>query len=266
MNRQEAQLIDGLFDRLALLEREPRDPEAVRAINDGLQRAPHALYPLVQTVLLQDEALKAANARIEQLEGMPASEPREPRSFLESMRDNLFGRQERHDEERQGDEPRGSVPPVPRSDRAMGAPTGFGRESYGAGPGQPQGYPQQEPGRGGSFLGTAAAAAAGVLGGAMLMNGIRSVMGGGEHGAFQGAFDKLGGGSGSEAGSPWGGGGGSGDLARDAGLGDIGGSRQAGLFGGGQDDHSSLFGGGDITEGDDADLGDFDADFDSGEA
>jgi hypothetical protein len=259
MNRQEAQLIDELFDRLALLEREPRDPEAVRAINDGLQRAPHALYPLVQTVLLQDEALKAANARIEQLEGMPASEPREPRSFLESMRDNLFGR----------DEPRGSVPPVPRSDRAMGAPTSFGREPYGAGHGQPQGhvqqgYPQQEPGRGGSFLGTAAAAAAGVLGGAMLMNGIRSVMGGGEHGAFQGAFDKLGGGSGSDAASPWGGG--SGDLARDAGLGDIGGSRQAGLFGGGHDDRSGLLGGGDITEGDDADLGDFDADFDSGEA
>jgi hypothetical protein len=256
MNRQEAQLIDELFERLALLEREPRDPEAVRAINEGLQRAPHALYPLVQTVLLQDEALKAANARLEQLGGMAPSEPHEPRSFLESMRDSFFGREERRDEG-----PRGSVPPVRPGDRPMGAPGGFGRESY-----PQQGYPQQEPGRGGSFLGTAAAAAAGVLGGAMLMNGIRSVMGGGEHGAFQGAFDKLGGGSGSDAGSPWsGGGGGSGDLARDAGLGDIGGSRQAGLFGSGQDDRNSLFGGGDITEGDGADLGDFDADFDSGE-
>src|SRR5688572_3185908 len=195
MNRQEAQLIDELFARLALLEREPRDPEAVRAINEGLQRAPHALYPLVQTVLLQDEALKAANARLEELGGMAPSEPHEPRSFLESMRGSFFGREE----------PRGSVPPVRPGDRPMGAPAGFGREPYppqgypGAGYGQPQGYPQQEPGRGGSFLGTAAAAAAGVLGGAMLMNGIRSVMGGGEHGAFQGAFDKLGGGSGSDA-------------------------------------------------------------------
>ena len=54
MTPQERQLIVELFDRLATLERQPRDPEAERAIAEGLARAPHAIYPLVQTVLIQD--------------------------------------------------------------------------------------------------------------------------------------------------------------------------------------------------------------------
>src|SRR5262245_53429080 len=69
MTPQERQLIAELFDRLASLENKPRDPDAERAISEGVARAPHALYPLVQTVLLQDEALRAADARIRELEG-----------------------------------------------------------------------------------------------------------------------------------------------------------------------------------------------------
>src|SRR3569833_1768351 len=60
MSPQERQLIDDLFDRNAKLEMGPRDPEAERAIAAGAQRAPHALYALVQTALVQDEALKQA--------------------------------------------------------------------------------------------------------------------------------------------------------------------------------------------------------------
>ena len=67
MTPQERQLIDALFDRLATLEGQRRDPDAERAIADGFNRAPNAAYPLVQTVLVQDEALKRANARIEEL-------------------------------------------------------------------------------------------------------------------------------------------------------------------------------------------------------
>jgi len=75
---------------------------------------------------------------------------------------------------------------------------------------------------GGSFLGTAAATVAGVVGGAMLLNGIRGMMGG--HQAFGGDLDRANSGA-AHAASPWdsGGAGGSGDLSRDAGLGDIGG-------------------------------------------
>ena len=77
MTPQERQLIDDLFDRLARLESAPRDPEAAAAIAQGLRKAPNAIYALVQTVLVQDEALKRANDRIQELEAAsaPAAEP-----------------------------------------------------------------------------------------------------------------------------------------------------------------------------------------------
>ena len=77
-------------------------------------------------------------------------------------------------------------------------------------------------GGGSSFLGTAAATVAGVVGGAMLLDGIRSMMG--SHHSFAGDSDHAGGVAHAAA-SPWDSGGdhGSGNLARDAGVGDIGG-------------------------------------------
>ena len=68
MTPQETQLVDDLFDRLAKLETTPRDPEAERLMTEALRRAPHAVYSLVQTALVQDEALKRANARIEEVQ------------------------------------------------------------------------------------------------------------------------------------------------------------------------------------------------------
>ena len=56
------------------MEGAPRDPDAAAAIAQGLRRAPNAIYSLVQTVLLQDEALKRAHDRIEALEANGASE------------------------------------------------------------------------------------------------------------------------------------------------------------------------------------------------
>ena len=126
MTPQEQELIKGLFDRLSQLESQPRDPEAERLIAQGLAGAPHAIYVLVQTVLVQDEALKLANARIEELQAQTsaAAEPEQrPASFLDSMREALGGRA-----------PHGSVPSV----RTAG---GNQSESQ-----QPQpGYPRQMP-------------------------------------------------------------------------------------------------------------------------
>ena len=68
MTPQERQLVDDLFDRLSKVEGAPRDPDATAAISQGLRQAPNALYALVQTVLLQDEALKRAHNRIQELE------------------------------------------------------------------------------------------------------------------------------------------------------------------------------------------------------
>ena len=52
MTPQEQQLVADLFDRLASVEGQPRDPDADRLIRQGLARAPTALYTLVQTVLV----------------------------------------------------------------------------------------------------------------------------------------------------------------------------------------------------------------------
>src|SRR4030081_2465422 len=103
MTPQERQLIDDLFDRLPKLENAPRDPDAVAAISQGLRKAPNAVYPLVQTVLLQDKALKRANSRIQELEAACKGEQRQSGGFLDSMRDAIFGQEQ----------PRGSVPNVP---------------------------------------------------------------------------------------------------------------------------------------------------------
>src|SRR3979409_1049617 len=107
MTPQERQLIDDLFDRLAKLEGTPRDSEAMSAIMQGLRTAPNAVYALVQTALVQDEALKRANSRIQELEGGHAGEPNQSGGFLDSMRDAIFGQNQP-----QGSGPQGSVPNV----------------------------------------------------------------------------------------------------------------------------------------------------------
>jgi hypothetical protein len=229
MTPQERQLIDDLFNRLARLEGQPRDPQAQQAIEDGLSRAPNALYPLVQTVLVQDEALKRAQARLAELgDGEPQQEP----GFLDSMRNLLTGQPSR-----------GTVPSVR---------PGYGGDPRAAAPNAAfgQGFGQ---GVGNSFLGTAAATAAGVVGGAMIGHMLGGLFGGSQ--ARASAFDQP------ASSSPWDRGNQDSardssqdsSLARDAGVNDVNGSgdtRSAGLF----DDSSS----------DDDGDGDFDFDGDLG--
>jgi uncharacterized protein len=227
MTPQERQLVADLFDRLSSMESAPRDPDATAAIAQGLRGAPNAVYALVQTVLVQDEALKRADSRIQELEAGDAPAQSQSGGFLDSMRDTIFG------------QTHGSVPNVPPpgvSSRPVWnsgqvlqqtqSPGQYDQGSYG----QPYGAPQA-PG-GGSFLGTAAAAAAGAVGGSLLLGSIRSMMGGGRHG-----FGDAGATGDKAAGtSPWSDRSNS-DLARDAGINNIGSSghraddsSRAGLF------------------------------------
>ena len=272
MTPQERQLIDDLFDRLAKLEGAPRDGEAMSAIMQGLRSAPNAVYALVQTALVQDEALKRANSRIQELEAGHSPEQNQSGGFLDSMRDAIFGQNQP-----QGSAPQGSVPnvrapgmggrPVWNSGEVMQQTQGGGQ--YGQAPqpgygqpvyGQPYGAPQPAIGGGGSFLGTAAAAAAGVVGGSLLLGSIRSMMGGGGHqqgfGNTGGIEDRRPGGD--QSGS---------DLARDAGINDIGssGNSRAGLFDNNSNDDSSRAGFFDqASNDDDSDDMDHDSDgFDS---
>lgn len=263
MNPQERQLVDDLFDRLAKLEGAPRDPDAASAIADGLRKAPNAIYPLVQTVLLQDEALKRANAHIQELEAAVQSQPQQQQSggFLDSMRDAIFG------QNGSGQPPRGSVPNVPppssrpvwNSGQVMqqAQPPAYG-QAYGQGGyqgaqgyGQPYGASYGAPpfgGGGGSFLGTAAAAAAGLVGGSLLMSGIRNMMGG----SHQGFADTA---AIADRPSPWSDQSGS-TLAQDAGINDIGASRDTSD----NASHSGLF----DQSGDDTDNTDTDDFADNG--
>jgi hypothetical protein len=234
MTPQERQLIDDLFDRLAKLETAPRDPEAMSAIMQGLRTAPNAVYALVQTTLVQDEALRRAHDRIQELEATQTGQPTPSGGFLDSMRDAIFGQGQP-----QGS---GSVPHVRAPDIGGGRPVwNSGQvmqqsqapgQQYGQQYGQPQGYGQpyggQQPafgGGGGSFLGTAAAAAAGVVGGSLLLGSIRSMMGGGGH--QQSFADSSGLGSGGGNQKPWSDQSSS-DLARDAGINDINSSGSSG--------------------------------------
>ena len=144
MTPQERQLVDDLFDRLSKLENAPRDPDAAAVIGQGLRVAPNAVYALVQTVLLQDEALKRANHRIQELEQGQAAQQSQSGGFLDSMRDSIFGKNEQ----------RGSVPNVPppvpnrpvwNSGQVLQQSQGPGRSPYDQGPqsqpygGQPYG-------------------------------------------------------------------------------------------------------------------------------
>jgi len=95
MTPQERQLVDDLFDRLSRVEGTARDPDATAAIAQGLRSAPNAVYALVQTVLLQDEALKRANDRIQELEAAGGGEQHQSGGFLDSMRETIFGQNNR---------------------------------------------------------------------------------------------------------------------------------------------------------------------------
>jgi hypothetical protein len=276
MTPQERQMVDDLFDRLSKMESAPRDPDATAAIAQGLRSAPNAIYPLVQTVLVQDEALKRANSRIQELESQGAPQQGQGGGFLDTMRGALLG---------QSQGGGGSVPnvrppevgsrPVWNSGQVLQQTGHYDEGGYGQ---EPHGGPQAQmgggmmgggmtgagmmgggmmgggmgSGGGGSFLGTAAAAAAGVVGGSLLLNGIRSMMGGSHHGFGDASAlaDR------STGQSPWTDQSGS-SLARDAGINNIGSSSdhsRAGLFDSASNDHAQD----DIDDQDDQD--DMDAD------
>jgi uncharacterized protein len=238
MTPQERQLVESLFDRLAKLENVARDADAERAIESGLRRAPNAIYPLVQTVLVQDEALKRADARIRELTGEDTNAPASG-GFLDSMRQALTGRSEAT-----------SVPSV-----RPAAATGPDPRWNNGGAFAPAAAPAVQA-QGGSFLGTAAASAAGVIGGALLLNSISSMFG--HHGGASAA--PL------SSNSPWDNSAAGSDLARDAGLNDVGSgprgdAQPAGLLDSDGTDSSSLV---DDPGGDAG--GDFGGDFGGGDS
>jgi hypothetical protein len=74
MERSDRNAIANLFERLADVERRspPRDREAEAFIADQIRTQPGAPYYLAQTVIVQQQALEAAQERIADLEARAA--------------------------------------------------------------------------------------------------------------------------------------------------------------------------------------------------
>jgi hypothetical protein len=191
MTPDEKNLIDGLFGRLKNAEASagPKDREADALISQNVAAQPGAPYLLVQTVLVQEHALANAQARIAELEKQ-VQQPAQPSgsgSFLGGAADKLGPWGRRAD---QAPQPGPAPMPLPMAPQAPQP----GYAAYAS-------TAAMAPSAGGGFLRSALTTAAGVAGGALLFQGISSLL----HqnaGAFGPA---LGGGYG---GGAWGAGGG----------------------------------------------------------
>lgn len=150
MTNDESNLINCLFDRLALASAQPRDPEAESLIRSKVGADPTAPYLLTQSTLVLQQAVAAAQARIAQLESQlaEAKSPSQQGGFLTGI-GNLFGVSPV-----QGPPARPvTPPPIPAQPAAPSAPAG------------------------GGFLQGALSTAAGVAGGALIFQGIESLLG-----------------------------------------------------------------------------------------
>jgi hypothetical protein len=180
MSPEERQLLAGLFERTKAAAAAPRDQEAETFINEQIKAQPAAPYLLAQTVLVQDQALQAANQKLQQLEARNReleAQAQKPASggFLGGLFGSGVGA------------PRQAPPPPPPP--AYGQPPGG---PWGGAPQQPnyaaQGYapqaPQPGPMGGGGFLKGALGTAAGVAGGVLLADSIRGLFHGGSAGGL----------------------------------------------------------------------------------
>ena len=174
MNRDEQTLIQNLFGKLSEVERQapPREADADRFIQDSVARQPAAPYYMAQTIIVQEQALEAAHARIQELE----SQPKSSGGFFGS----LFGNSQAPRQQ----QPMASAQPNHRQGGAYGQP-GAAPAAGPWGGGAQAGYGQagamgagamgagamgagRMGGGGGGFLAGAAKTAMGVAGGVML--------------------------------------------------------------------------------------------------
>lgn len=156
MTPTERDLLARLFDRIDAADG-PRDGEAEALIRDRVAANPGAPYRMAQTIAVQDEALKRAEERIRRLEGATTAE--DVPTGGEMVRPGLAGRSGvLASEAETATIRRSSVP------SAGARPAGFG---------------------GGGFLAGAGQVALGIVGGTLLMEGIRGLVG--DDGAAQAA-------------------------------------------------------------------------------
>jgi len=176
MNADERQLITQLFERMRNYGAPDKDREAEALINQLVRANPDAIYMLVQSVLVQEQALEAANTRLRDLEEQLRSMEQGPRSGRSGgFLSGYWGG-------RGADEPRSSVPQVgARATPSAYASREEGRAPWSQSPPPPQATPAQPAPSGGGFMRSALATAAGVAGGVLVADSIRNMLGGGAH-------------------------------------------------------------------------------------
>lgn len=152
MDQNERQIIEELFSKLRRVETQapPRDPEAEALIRQRLAEQPGAPYYMAQAIVVQEQALAAAQSRIEALKRQLAERP--AGGFL----GGLFGG---------GASARTSAPP------AAGVP-GDRRPAFGAGAPFAGGHGHS----GGGFLAGAMQTALGVAGGMLVASALTSLL------------------------------------------------------------------------------------------
>lgn len=205
MSPEERQVLVELFQRTNAAASQPRDKDAEAFIAEAVRIQPYAPYLLAQAVLLQEQAMKGAAERLQQLEAenrdlkaqlaQPAqAAPQGQGGFLGGL-GSLFGGAQQPQQR-----------PAPEA-APQGGPWGRQPAQGGAWnapppPAPPQGGPwggqqpmAQQGGGGSGFLKGALGAAAGVAGGALLYNSLSGLFGGHGHGGMG-----LGSGLGSQAG------------------------------------------------------------------
>jgi hypothetical protein len=161
MDREEQQLIEDLFSRLRSYGGSGgKDPDAEALIGDLVRRSPDAPYYLAQTVIVQQQALERAEARMRELEESASRRPQQSSSGRGGS--FLSG---------------GSVPSA--GGRFGGAAQEPEREPVAPPPRSPWASPAQSGGGAGGFLSSALSTAAGVAGGVFLADSIRGLFGGG---------------------------------------------------------------------------------------
>ena len=148
MENQDRELILGLANRLRQAQPVQKDPQAAELIARHVGSQPDAVYLLVQAVLVQEDALRTAQARIAELQAAQAAPP-VVAAAQGGFMSRVFGQNRNQ--------------AVPAAAPMVAAPA--------AGSG------------GGSFLNSAAATAVGVAGGALLFQGLSNAFGGhgGDH-------------------------------------------------------------------------------------
>jgi hypothetical protein len=180
MTPEERQLLTTLAERIRNTPPQQEDAEAAQLLRQLVQERPGTVYILAQTVLMQDFALRNAQAQIEDLQRRQSWQPPS-----ESGSGSFLGGQQY--QPRPGT---GSVPSVnPWSSRPTGeyAPPPPEQGYPGYGPSGPVMQPSQTSG----FLRNAASTAAGVAGGALLFQGISSLFSGHHGGLLGGDLSSL---------------------------------------------------------------------------